>query len=83
MTDDARINDVIQRLEKIAETFEKRCSDINTHLEDHSKRIVTLEVIHAQTEKIEVQRPQQWQGYAAIVGVFISIATLISVFVIR
>lgn len=43
MTDDIRINDVINRLEKIADRFEDRCDKIDTHLEDHSKRITVLE----------------------------------------
>jgi len=73
MTDEARINDVIARLEKIAETFEDRCNKINEHLEDHSRRIVTLEVIRTQGEK----RPAIWQNYSAVVSALVAVSAFV------
>lgn len=77
MTDTDRIADIIARLEKIADTFEARCNRITEHLDDHSRRIVTLETIQAQTDK----RPASLTAIGTVGAFLVAIAALIVNFV--
>lgn len=71
MTDD-RINDVINRLEKIADRLDERCNRMTDHLDDHSKRITILETKDEQRDK-----PSKWGNFAQIGSVIVALIAFV------
>ena len=80
-----RVDDVIDRLERIAEKLDKRCDKIVDHLDDHSRRITTIEVKLDENDRITTKTVSKLSGkanyviaFCALAGLIISIITLVT-----
>ena len=68
-----RINNQMTRVDDLFDKLDDMCK----RCESHSERLTVLETINEQYEKIEVQKPQLWQGWGALAGMIIGMIALV------